>query len=218
MSLIFASISKEMALAGQSEHECLVASYRLGERLQEWRLHLPLLLGFVPPSYLVPSHRRQARVIQLAHAHAVMQLNRSFILGQSTSQHQELADNCVNAAKSVFEIVDEMARSEPSFHAFWWTHYVMFCALAVTYAHGIQQRRSRLAPDKGQIELLKLAETCYVHLAHATAANSPSRRYADILAEYRFSVITQQPLRPRLVAPNIHPKAMQLLDGCSDES
>lgn len=144
---------------------------------------------------LIPSYRRQATVLKLAYSHAIMHASRLFLLGSSstTSGH---AEDCISAAKDVLELVDYMAREGPIFHAFWWTHYVTFCALVVIYVWEIQQRRKgtpiRTEKDH-RTKLLELAEKCHMHLARATATNSPSRRYAVILEEFRNAARTQQP-------------------------
>lgn len=147
---------------------------------------------------LIPSYRRQATVLKLAHSHAIMHAGRLFLLGSpsSTSAHD---DDTMAAARTVLETVDHMAREGTIFHAFWWTHYVTFCALVVVYVWEIQQRRMG-KPVGGQQavkgdyrpRLLELAERCQMHLARATATNSPSRRYAVILEEFRIAATSQQ--------------------------
>ncbi|KAB2569200.1 putative transcriptional regulatory protein [Lasiodiplodia theobromae] len=85
--------------------------------------------------------------------------------------------------------VDAMAGDGTLFHAFWWTYYVTFCALAVVYVWEIQQRAGRDAAgtDDGSLRrLFDLAEKCHAHLQKATAADSPNRRYSIILEELRL--------------------------------
>jgi hypothetical protein len=48
--------------------------------------------------------------------------------------------------------------------------------------------------------LLELAERCHTHLANATASNSPSRRYAVILEEFR-TVIAESNTRTTTYPP-----------------
>lgn len=93
---------------------------------------------------------------------------------------KEIIQDCVSAASTALELVDSMASDGTLFHAFWWTHYVSFCALAVVYVWQIQQKAPLF-----EGRLLDLAESCLVHLAHATDSNSPSRRYSIILQELR---------------------------------
>lgn len=137
---------------------------------------------------LIPSYRRQATVLKLAHSHAIMHANRLFLLGSSSSGYENQINECIDAAKTVLQSVDHIAQEGPIFHAFWWTHYVTFCALMVTYAWEAQQRRAHgkaWEEKPATRRLLRLAERCQMHLANATESNSPSRRYAVILEELR---------------------------------
>ncbi|KAK2028381.1 fungal-specific transcription factor domain-containing protein [Colletotrichum zoysiae] len=178
-----------------SEEERVAAAHRLSGEMRDWRASLPPHLGSVRPSMLVPSFRRQATVLRLAYSHAVMHANRPFLLGRPSPGSGAQAAECVGAAGTVLETVDGMAAEGPIFHAFWWTQYVTFCALLVTYVWDVQRKRPRgrgRLPLEGEGEgrarharLMCLAERCQTHLAHATASNSPSRRYAVILEEFR---------------------------------
>ncbi|RGP63509.1 fungal specific transcription factor domain-containing [Fusarium sporotrichioides] len=111
-----------------------------------------------------------------------------FLLGSSSSGFEDQINECIDAARTVLQSVDHIAQEGTIFHAFWWTHYVTFCALMVTYVWEAQQRRAhgRAWEEKPAIRrLLRLAEKCQMHLANATESNSPSRRYAVILEELR---------------------------------
>lgn len=184
-----------------SEHERVVAAHRLIQRVNEWQASLPLHLGSIRPSLLIPSYRRQATVLKLAHSHAIMHASRLFLLGSSASMYETQVTDCITAAKSVLITVDGMAKEGPIFHAFWWTHYVTFCALVVTYVWEIQQRRTgRTIGNENRAQLLALADKCQTHLSRATATNSPSRRYAVILEEFRNAATSQPPPRPPIYA------------------
>lgn len=146
---------------------------------------------------LIPSYRRQATVLKLAHSHAIMHANRLLLLRGSSSGYESQINECIDAAKSVLQAVDHLAQEGPIFHAFWWTHYVTFCALMVTYVWEAQQRRA-FGPEweekASSRRLIRLAERCQMHLANATASNSPSRRYAVILEELRTTAsLTTEP-------------------------
>lgn len=137
---------------------------------------------------LIPRYRRQATVLKLAHSHAIMHANRLCLLKASSSGYESQINECIEAAKGVLQAVDHLAQEGPIFHAFWWTHYVTFCALMVTYVWEAQQRRtfgSEWEEKTSSRRLIRLAERCQMHLANATASNSPSRRYAVILEELR---------------------------------
>ncbi|EFQ33801.1 fungal specific transcription factor domain-containing protein [Colletotrichum graminicola] len=172
-----------------SERERVAAAHRLSEEIHDWRASLPPHLGSIRPSMLIPSFRRQATVLRLAYSHAIMHANRLFLLGNLSSGSEAQVIECIEAARTVLETVDGMAAEGPIFHAFWWTQYVTFCALLVTYVRDIQQKRRGLpvqgAGRERHAKLMDLAERCQTHLAHATASNSPSRRYAIVLEEFR---------------------------------
>ncbi|EHA56380.1 hypothetical protein MGG_02226 [Pyricularia oryzae 70-15] len=175
-------------------------------RLHEWRAALPPLLGAVRPSSLVPSFRRQAVALRLAHAHAIMHATRPFLLlsrggdgAGRTPEHEqrrEMVSKCLRAAGTVLELVDSIAGDESLFHAFWWSHYVTFCAIAVTFVWEIQQasasgsRPDEISPgplDPGAAEqLFVLAERCHAHLSRVLFADSFGRRYTVILEELRL--------------------------------
>ncbi|KAM0323784.1 hypothetical protein ACHAPQ_008592 [Fusarium lateritium] len=117
-----------------------------------------------------------------------MHANRLFLLGSSSSGYEDQINECIDAARAVLQSVDHIAQEGPIFHAFWWTHYVTFCALMVTYVWEAQQRRAHgkaWEEKTAARRLLRLAERCQMHLANATESNSPSRRYAVILEELR---------------------------------
>ncbi|GKT85958.1 fungal specific transcription factor domain-containing protein [Colletotrichum tofieldiae] len=168
------------------KHDRLMAAHRYGQALHQWRESLPHHLGTVRPMSLIPSFRRQNTALKLAYCHAIMHANRPFLLGTGASKSnqrsalEDSVDECINAAKVALETVDGMASDGTLFHAFWWTPYVTFCALAVVYVWEIQRGRK-----DGENGLFELADRCQNHLTEATAAESPGRRYSVILEELR---------------------------------
>ncbi|KAK1624429.1 fungal-specific transcription factor domain-containing protein [Colletotrichum phormii] len=193
---IIGNTSREVySIKAISEQERVAAAHRLSEKIHEWRASLPPHLGSIRPSMLIPSFRRQATVLKLAYSHAIMHANRLFLLGNLSSGSETQILECIGAARTVLETVDGMAAEGPIFHAFWWTQYVTFCALLVTYVWDIQQKRRGIRLEgEGKAKhtkLMDLAERCQTHLAHATASNSPSRRYAIILEEFRTEGLGQ---------------------------
>lgn len=169
--------------------ERLAAARNFGSKLYSWREALPPHLGTIRPLSLIPCFRRQAMALKLAYAHAIMHANRPFLLGgdggQQSAQLEDSVMDCINAAKMALETVDSIVGDGSLFHAFWWMPYVTFCALAVVYVWEIQHKANgeSLSDDPS---LLDLAERCQSHLAKATAADSPSRRYSIILEELRL--------------------------------
>lgn len=195
LSRIVGRISHELysikAKPGDQRRE---ATLRLGQDLEKWHANLPPFLSTVKPSTLIRSFRRQAIALRIAYCHAMMHLYRPFILHHSTSQphpdsgtlRTDAIRHCIVAAQEALRTVDSIAKEGSIFHAFWWTHYVTFCALAVVYVWKIQQEKHHDdIPGIMQDRLFDLAERCHVHLGQATAMNSPSRRYSVILEELR---------------------------------
>ncbi|EGR44078.1 N-terminal binuclear Zn cluster-containing/DNA binding domain-containing protein [Trichoderma reesei QM6a] len=209
---IIGAISQEMYTENHSsEVERIAAAKDLTQLIRDWHQSLPAHLGAVHPSILIPSYRRPALALGLAHSHAIMHANRLFLMRTPASAYVTQVGDCIRAAKDVLESVDTMARGSPIFHAFWWTHYVTFCALVVTYVWVMQQYRMGTTDDSGyRTKLMQLAESCHGHLARATASNSPSRRYAVILEGFKAAAMaesTSQRSRMHSTAPNEHQEA-----------
>lgn len=190
---IIGAISQDMYTTKlTSEVERIAAARDLTQRVQDWHQSLPAHLGAVHPSILIPSYRRPALALGLAHSHAIMHVNRLFLMRSPASVYTSQVSDCIKAAKDVLEAVDTMARDGPIFHAFWWTHYVTFCALVVTYVWVMQQHRLGTTEDHSySARLMQLAENCHGHLAQATSSNSPSRRYAVILEGFRAAAVNK---------------------------
>ncbi|KAL1866118.1 hypothetical protein VTK73DRAFT_4885 [Phialemonium thermophilum] len=213
---IVANISRRIYRDGKARMESLAqrAGDLVGD-LARWKSELPPFLGSVNPTSLVPPYRRQATSMKLAYCHAMMHANRPFLLRRMEADrgHSDLVQrrivDCMAAAREVLEMVDDMASDGTLFHAFWWTHYVAFCSLAIVYVWQIQRNGAgndnnnettggtALAPDLDG--LFDLAERCQHHLAEATASNSPSRRYSIILEELRQEAMSYTARGPRQV-------------------
>lgn len=190
---IIGSISRQVyTIRKTSDEDRAVAAYRLTLRIKEWRDSLPHHLGSVSPSLLLPRYRRQAVILKLAYHHAIMHASRPFLLHGSSLESAASVHvrDCLAAAHGALEIANGMACEGPMFNAFWWTHYVVYCALVVVYMFEIQQKRQQIISESRSD--LDLAERCRVHLSRATATNSPSRRYGVILEELRAAAMSEQ--------------------------
>jgi hypothetical protein len=122
--------------------------------------------------------------LQLAYSHAIVHVNRPFILSHEVPENVE---KCIAATQDILRLVDKMALDTVLFHSFWWTHYVSFCALAVVYVCEIQKTRcsTNCTDDFLFSKVLDLAEKCQGHLKHTATGLSQSHRYAIILGELR---------------------------------
>jgi hypothetical protein len=197
------------------------AAEDLAVKLDKWYASLPVLLK-ARPSSLVRSFRRQCVALRLAYKHAVVHLHRPFLLVRSSGEASMVTESaqlfqkesirlCIGAARDALRTIDTLAQEGPLFHAFWWTHYITFCALTVTYVWNMQRSSDLEGIDRG--ELMTLAERCQIHLAHATATNSPSRRYSIILEELRSEATNQRPMDSRASDQGIRGDSTGLVDS-----
>ncbi|KAJ5344638.1 hypothetical protein N7452_002642 [Penicillium brevicompactum] len=197
---IIGTASREVYSVNDLSHqERLAAANRLSCELHEWRASLPPHLGTVKPSTLIPSFRRQAIALQLAYFHALIHTNRPFLLSDTTS---EGVSECMSSTKASLELINRMAGDNTLLHSFWWTQYVIFCALAVVYVGEIQRatRSTYVIDDVSSGQIFDLAEKCRSHLEQASAGLSPNQRYSVILDELRSEALRCRNTRnnPRL--------------------
>lgn len=192
LAMIAEKISREIySIKPVANQTRLAASRRLGEELRLWNSNLPPFLGAINPNSLIPRFRRQAIALRLSYCHAVILAQRPLLLTRTTQHHEDMDPltkeglfQCTNAAHTVLETVNSMAKEGRMFHAFWWTQYICFCALAVVYVWAITDSNNPASLDE-RCMLFDKAECCSLHLAQATATHSPSRRYSIILQELR---------------------------------
>ncbi|GKZ29800.1 hypothetical protein AbraIFM66950_006550 [Aspergillus brasiliensis] len=182
---IIGKVSREVySISDLPNQDRLAAAQRLCHDLHEWWASLPPHLGTVRPSTLIPSFRRQAIAMRLAYFHALIHANRPFLLSEEA--YENIAE-CLNAAKDSLELLNRMAEDSTLFHSFWWTHYVMFCVLAVVYVWEIQRttRSIYTNDDQSLSKIFELAEKCHGHLKRASTSLSQNQRYSFILDELR---------------------------------
>jgi hypothetical protein len=179
-----------------------------------WIAQLPSFLHLVPPSSLIPTFQRQSIVLRLAHAHALIQASRPFLLNnvashpdrnlQSNQSAQRLIHDCINAARDTVRTLLSFNGGGVPFHSSWFTQYVSFCAIAVLYIYSLQQQQNFVSmpsdtnstnesqaegEERGvNKESFELAERCQRLLAAAAKDSSPGKRYDVILEELRQEV------------------------------
>lgn len=178
-------MSREVySVSDLSNQDRLAAAHQSSRELHEWHASLPPHLGTVKPSTLVPSFRRQAIALQLAYSHALIHTNRPFLLTEGGSEN---VIECISATKASLELVNRMAGDSTLLHSFWWTHYVIFCALAVVYVWEIQRttRPTNEIDNHSVGKMFDLAEKCHGHLKRASTGLSQNKRYSIILDELR---------------------------------
>lgn len=157
---------------------------------------------------MVPIVQRQSTVLRLAYAHALILANRPSLLNNfaDLSRLQSLPQGepegslkeCIDAAILVVDTVNGFIEEGKMCKAFWFTHYISFCAIAALYVYTIQQsiprqQSSTLPTSKGHYfpptNHFEAAEKCQKSIAETTAKTSPFRRYNIILDELKREVL-----------------------------
>jgi hypothetical protein len=180
----------------QADHAA--AADALIHELKAWHAALPPHLGMVKLSTLVASYRREATAVTLAYCHALIHATRPFLLGDVNSLSDDPAmqtriNECLSAARKALEIIERIVGDRELSHSFWWTQYVLFCALAVIYVWEIQHKalRDPMPNFNSHETLFALAEKCRFHFQGAGSAAPPNHRYGLILDELRLEAQRQ---------------------------
>ncbi|KAK8207325.1 putative C6 transcription factor [Phyllosticta capitalensis] len=188
LSKIIGTVSSEVySVKTVPQRNRLAAATKAVDALHAWQASLPNHLRAIRPSSLIPVVRRQAMALKLAYCHAIIHATRPFLLGNQgeASGLSESIRKCTSAAKTALQLVDSMSSDPNVAHAFWWSAYATFCALAVVYVWEIQQSLLGHESSPEKEALLALAERCHSRLAQPADADSPARRYTIILEELR---------------------------------
>lgn len=156
---------------------------------------------------LIPIFQRQSTVLRLAYAHAMILANRQSLLSNfadlSRQEHlppeelQGSTKECIDAAMLVVDTVNEFIDQGKMRRAFWFTHYVSFCAIATLYVYTIQtalrhdHRNTENGPGEGEskFQFFEAADKCQKNIFETTVSTSPFRRYNIILDELKREVL-----------------------------
>lgn len=110
------------------EQQKIDTAAHFNTQVAEWQASLPVFLsGAIHSSSLIAVFRRQLTVLRLAHAHALMLINRPLLLCDSApaSGIEKHVNTCLSAAKSSLDLVLEFASERHMFPAFWFTQVSM---------------------------------------------------------------------------------------------
>ncbi|KAF2478204.1 uncharacterized protein BDR25DRAFT_330733 [Lindgomyces ingoldianus] len=181
--------------------------------LREWRANLTRFLDAdgVDTSLLIPLYQRQRNVLNLAYHHAILLVQRPFLLSNFASlayyDHrpgsmnnidttQNIAE-CLEAAMAMVRIVDELFQGNQIFRAFWFTQYYAFCAVVVIYIYRIQQHFVEPGKCEGYFAA---GQRCQAQLSSISETDCLSKRYCLVLEELRLEATrqTNQQNRPAL--------------------
>ncbi|KAK9354802.1 fungal-specific transcription factor domain-containing protein [Lipomyces doorenjongii] len=191
---------------GKAEKISLCRKYTAD--LRAWRNSLPAFLDpeRVQPSLLMTLLQRQSRMLSLAYAHALILVNRPFLLNNFASltpstygssepifdaEGEEAVRECTSAAMLVVDIIDDLNESSQIFAALWFTQYVAFCSVVVLYVYVIRCRSE--APNDME-KYLDAAQKCQSQIAVAAKENSLAERYSVVLEELRSEAFKERPL------------------------
>ncbi|KAF2640332.1 hypothetical protein P280DRAFT_401545 [Massarina eburnea CBS 473.64] len=175
--------------------------------LRNWRSSLSYFLDTsdLPSSVLIPIYQRQRNVLNLAYYHAVILINRPFLLsnfanltrkeaarvcgsGSGCATHisdtKENVQACLDAAMGIVRVIDDYSTSGTHLvRAFWFTQYYAFCAVVVLYVYRIQQH----IVDPGKCEgYFAAGQRCQAVLEGISETDCLSKRYCVVLEELRL--------------------------------
>ena len=190
------AVHEQYSVERKRSQQKLETAAKLNAETAAWHASLPVVLsGAIHPSSLIPIFRRQITVLQLAHCHAQMMINRPSLLLDSshTTLKESQINTCLSAAKSTLDSTLAAGFSKHTFQSFWYTQFVSFNALTVIYVWLIQRKHGRLPAFSIKVpfnedELLRLAESVQKDLMEASQGNAPSLRYSIVLEELQQEV------------------------------
>lgn len=206
LARILGAISSELyATSRTSDGRWIDSARKWTIELKQWKESLPPFLNpaKVDPSMLVPIFQRQSTVLRLAYAHAMILANRPSLLSKfaDLQRVQELASGestgslkeCIDAALEVVVTVNTLIQAEQMRKAFWFTHYISFCAISAMYVYTIQRCLSQGGntspePSNTTARYFDAAAKCQESIEKTTTTTSPFHRYNLILAELKKEV------------------------------
>ncbi|KAF2768678.1 hypothetical protein EJ03DRAFT_352038 [Teratosphaeria nubilosa] len=151
-----------------------------------WHASLPVVIsGAVHLSSLIPLFRRQITVMKLAHAHALMFINRPMLVVDPIleAEVEPQITTCLEAAKGALDLLGSPLADTSTLPAFWFTQYVAFNALSITFISIIRRRRKAGDLSIEDEQQLRRAEPILTYLTQAMSTNAPSLRYSVVLGE-----------------------------------
>jgi hypothetical protein len=134
LARIVRQASKDQYLLRQiSEEQQIQTAANLNEEIAKWQEELPIFLsGAINPASLIPVFRRQVTVLRMGCAHAIMLVNRPFMLSRKALpiSIQPHVEECLSAAKQVLELVLDFVADNHMFQGFWKTQVSLMLPLS----------------------------------------------------------------------------------------
>lgn len=158
LARVIRKASKDQYLLHQvSEERQVCTAAQLNDEIAQWQDELPIFLsGAINPGSLIPIFRRQATVLRMGCAHAIMLVNRPLLLSRHAApiDVQPHVEECLAAAKSMLELVLDFVADNHMFQGFWKTqvsfYHVFLCCshwLTIRKVCHVQRSFHRLCLD-----------------------------------------------------------------------
>ncbi|KAF6822001.1 fungal specific transcription factor domain-containing protein [Colletotrichum plurivorum] len=168
----------------------------------EMRRFLDLDLNAAP---LILIFQRQRNVLNLAYWHTMILTHRPHLLSNFArlqngrrrrrvqddahrTQTEESIKECLGAAMSIVQTVDDIIQAGQLFRAFWFTPYFAFSASVILYVYTIQKSNE---PPEVYRQYFEAAGLCQDQIANIAEPGSLTSRYCLILDELRAEVVRQ---------------------------
>ena len=151
-------------------------------------------------------------MLSLAHAHAIILVNRGWVLSDLPESllvpgkdMRADVETCLSVAQSILETINKMSQAGKMRSAYWvsspvfpefnestiliaplkFTQYQGFCAIVIMYTYVIRT----CSHDNGFcLEQFRAAERCQAHIASVAQEGSLAHRYFVIMEEFRSEV------------------------------
>ncbi|KAH8196117.1 hypothetical protein TruAng_009716 [Truncatella angustata] len=173
--------------------------------LKDWRKEMSYFLEVsgISASLLKPIYQRQKNVLNFAYWHAVILINRPFLLSNFARLQQNVmasaeaarrartnasVQECLQAAINIVSTVNDLFQADQMFRGYWFTLYFSFSAVVVLYVYVIQQKAST---SDVYHTYLEAANTCQVQISTIAEQGSLTRRYCLVLEELRAEALRQ---------------------------
>jgi hypothetical protein len=207
--IVSRAMKEQYAIRRTSNDERIVMIRRCNSEIMAWQESLPpFLSGAIHPSSLIVVLQRQATVLRLAKAHAIMLINRPLLVRKPPMQDE--IRRCLLSAKDVVEHLMEAFTTDQVYSTFWLAQvrhslvdmykttkhidltnknfkYIAFNAVSILFIYVIQCARRQITPldgvDISPQHLIIIAGRAQECLANASNSNAPSLRYSIILKE-----------------------------------
>lgn len=166
LARVIRKASKDQYLLHQvSEDSQIRTAAQLNDEIARWQDELPIFLsGAINPASLIPVFRRQATVLRMGCAHAIILVNRPLLLSRHAAPVcvQPHVEECLAAAKSMLELVLDFVADNHMFQGFWKTQ--------VSYSKELWSHLSILRRDAHHSQSMSLSTPSRLSMSGSSSA------------------------------------------------